>query len=99
MLYAIFGEDSPGSLAGRLRERAAHLARVKALRDAGRLVLAGPHPVLDTRDPGEAGYSGSLIIAEFPDLPAAEAWAADDPYVAGGVWSRVFVKPFVQVMP
>ncbi len=99
MLYAIFGEDSPGSLAGRLRERAAHLARVTALREAGRLVLAGPHPVLDTREPGEAGYSGSLIIAEFPDLPAAEAWAADDPYVAGGVWCRVSVKPFVQVMP
>jgi hypothetical protein len=99
MLYAIAGVDATGSLAGRLTSRAAHLARVRELRDQGRLVLAGPHPRLDTNEPGEAGYSGSLIIAEFTSLADAEAWAAADPYVTAGVWSDVSIKPFVQVMP
>lgn len=99
MLYAIVGTDAPDSLPGRLAARAAHLARVTHLRDEGRLVLAGPHPRLDTSEPGEAGYSGSLIIAEFPSLAGAEAWAGTDPYVTSGVWAKVTVKPFVQVMP
>lgn len=99
MLYAITGTDAPNSLPGRLAVRAAHLARVTHLRDQGRLVLAGPHPRLDTSEPGEAGYSGSLIIAEFVSLADAEAWAAADPYVMTGVWAETTVKPFVQVMP
>ena len=99
MLYAITGTDAPNSLPGRLAARAVHLARVTQLRDQGRLVLAGPHPRLDTSEPGEAGYSGSLIIAEFVTLADAEAWAAADPYVMAGVWAEVTVKPFVQVMP
>ena len=99
MLYAITGTDAPDSLPGRRAARTAHLARVTQLRDQGRLVLAGPHPRLDTNDPGEAGYSGSLIVAEFASLAEAEAWAAADPYVAAGVWATTNVKPFVQVMP
>jgi uncharacterized protein YciI len=99
MLYAIAGIDAPQSLAGRVTARAAHLARVSQLRNEGRLVLAGPHPRLDTSEPGAAGYSGSLIVAEFASLADAEAWAAADPYAAAGVWASVSVKPFVQVMP
>ncbi|MEO8444128.1 MAG: YciI family protein [Gammaproteobacteria bacterium] len=99
MLYAIAGTDTPDSLAGRLAARAAHLARVSQLRNEGRLILAGPHPLLDTREPGEAGFSGSLIIAEFPSLADATAWAQADPYATAGVWGSVSVKPFVQVMP
>lgn len=99
MLYAITGTDAPDSLSGRLVARAAHLARVTQLRDQGRLVLAGPHPRLDTSEPGEAGYSGSLLIAEFASLADAEAWATADPYMAAGVWAEVNVKPFVQVLP
>jgi uncharacterized protein YciI len=99
MLYAIAGIDVADSLPGRLAVRAAHLARVAELRDRGQLILAGPHPRLDTSEPGEAGYSGSLIIAEFRSLAEAEAWAAADPYVTAGVWTSVIVKPFVQVMP
>jgi uncharacterized protein YciI len=99
MLYAIAGTDAPQSLPGRVAARANHLARVSQLRNEGRLVLAGPHPRLDTSEPGESGYSGSLIVAEFASLADAEAWAAADPYVAAGVWASVSVKPFVQVMP
>lgn len=99
MLYAITGTDGPDSLAGRVQARSAHLARVVELRNEGRLVLAGPHPRLETSEPGAAGYSGSLIVAEFPSLTDAEAWAAADPYVAAGVWAAVSVKPFVQVLP
>ncbi len=99
MLYAIAGIDGTDSLPGRLANRAAHLARVTELRDRGRLILAGPHPRLDTSEPGEAGYSGSLIIAEFASLADAQAWAAADPYVIAGIWTDVIVKPFVQVMP
>ncbi len=99
MLYAISGTDAPESLAGRLAARAAHLARVTVLRDQGRLVIAGPHPCLDTSEPGSAGFSGSLIVAEFGSLADAESWANADPYVASGVWAEVRVKPFIQVMP
>lgn len=99
MLYAISGTDAPDSLPGRLAARAAHLARVTALRDQGRLVIAGPHPCLDTSEPGNAGFSGSLIVAEFASLGDAQAWASADPYVESGVWIEVRVKPFIQVMP
>lgn len=99
MLYAISGTDAPNSLRGRLAARGAHLARVSVLRDEGRLVLAGPHPLLDTSEPADAGFSGSLIVAEFASLGEAEAWAGADPYVESGVWVTVQVKPFIQVMP
>ena len=99
MLYAILSEDLPGSLARRLEARAAHLERLKALQAAGRLVLAGPHPAIDAQDPGPAGFSGSLVVAEFASREAAIAWAADDPYAAAGVYARVTVKPFRQVLP
>lgn len=99
MLYAILAVDKPGSLADRLRVRPAHLERLEALQDEGRLVLAGPHPAIDSPDPGDAGFSGSLIVAEFADLGNAEAWAAADPYVEAGVYDRVTVKPFKQVFP
>ena len=99
MLYSISGADGADSLPGRLAARPAHLARILALRDAGRLVLAGPHPRLDTAEPGPAGFSGSLVVAEFGSLEEARAWAAADPYVTTGVWTSVDVRPFVQVMP
>lgn len=99
MLYAITGTDGADSLPKRVAARAAHLARVRKLLDEGRLVLAGPHPTLDTSDPGDAGYSGSLIVAEFDSLAEAETWARADPYVHSGAWTDVSVKPFVQVMP
>jgi len=99
MLYAISGADGADSLPGRMAARPAHLARILALRDEGRLVLAGPHPRLDTAEPGPAGFSGSLVVAEFGSLEEARAWAAADPYVTTGVWTSVDVRPFVQVMP
>ena len=99
MLYAITGTDGPNSLPKRVTARVAHLARVQQLLDEGKLVLAGPHPHLDTNDPGDAGYSGSLIVAEFESLADAETWARADPYIAGGAWVDVSVKPFIQVMP
>ena len=99
MLYAILAEDAPGSLPRRLQERAAHLARLTALQQAGRLVVAGPHPAIDADDPGPAGFSGSLIVAEFASREAAIAWAAEDPYAAAGVYARVTVKPFRKVLP
>jgi uncharacterized protein YciI len=99
MWYAIIATDHPGSLEKRLAARSAHIERLKALQDQGRLLLAGPFPALDSPDPGAAGYEGSLIIAEFPDLAAAEAWAADDPYVSAGVYSSVTVKPFRKTLP
>ena len=99
MLYAIFSEDVPESLPRRLQARPAHLERIQGLRAEGRLVLAGPHPALDTEDPGPAGFTGSLVVAEFPSLEAARAWADADPYVSAGVYERVTVKPFRSVLP
>ena len=99
MLYAIIAEDVPDSLENRLATRPAHLERLNILRDQGRLILAGPHPAIDTNEPGEAGFSGSLIVAEFGSLEEAEAWAADDPYQHAGVYASVSVKPFKKVLP
>ena len=99
MLYAIIATDLPGSLTARLSARPAHLERLRALQEQGRLILAGPHPAVDSPDPGAAGFTGSLIVAEFPDLAAAEVWAGADPYVAAGVYAQVQVKPFKQVFP
>ena len=99
MFYAVIARDRPGSLSARLSARPAHLERLKALQDAGRLMLAGPHPAIDAEDPGEAGFTGSLVVAEFPDLEAARAWAQADPYVQAGVYEDVTVKPFRKVFP
>gem|GEM_PF-2766 len=99
MYYAIIAEDKAGSLNDRLKARPAHLDRVRQLQDAGRLLLAGPHPAIDSQDPGDAGFTGSLIVAEFSDLEAARAWAAADPYVTAGVFAKVTVKPFRKVFP
>jgi uncharacterized protein YciI len=99
MLYAIISQDRAESLNDRLQSRPAHLARLEALRDAGRLALAGPHPAIDSPDPGPAGFSGSLVVAEFDSLEAAQAWADADPYVAAGVYASVTVKPFRKVLP
>lgn len=99
MLYAIFGNDIPGSLEKRMAARPAHVARLQALQDAGRLLMAGPFPAVDAVDPGPAGFTGSLIVAEFASLEAAEAWAAADPYVAAGVYAQVAVRPFRKVFP
>lgn len=99
MLYAILCEDVDNSLPLRQRARPAHLARIQELVDEGRLLVAGPHPALDTEDPGAAGFTGSLIIAEFESLEAATAWADSDPYVDAGVFRRVTVKPYKRVLP
>jgi uncharacterized protein YciI len=99
MLYAIVGEDVPNSLEQRLASRPAHLARLLDLDAAGRMVLGGPFPAIDSPDPGPAGFAGSLIVAEFESLVAAQAWADADPYVAVGVYGRVTVRPFKQVFP
>jgi hypothetical protein len=99
MLYAIIASDVENSLQDRLKARPAHLERLNALQDEGRLILAGPHPAIDSEDPGEAGFSGSLIVAEFDSLDDAEAWAADDPYQLAGVYETVMVKPFKKVFP
>jgi uncharacterized protein len=99
MLYAFISEDIPGTLETRLAARPAHLQRLMALRDAGRLILAGPHPAIDSEDPGDDGFSGSLVVAEFDSLEAARAWADEDPYVSAGVYAHVVVKPFKQVLP
>ena len=99
MLYAIVGNDVPNSLENRLASRPAHLARLAALEAAGRMVLAGPCPAIDSPDPGPAGFSGSLIVPEFDSLAAAQAWADADPYVAAGVYGHVTVRPFRQVFP
>jgi len=98
-LYAIVGEDVADSLDKRLSARPAHLARLEALKNEGRLVLAGPFPAIDSNDPGPAGFSGSLIVAEFASLEAAQAWAEADPYIAAGVYAKVSVKPFKKVLP
>jgi len=99
MLYAIISEDQPGSLAQRLAARPAHLERLHALQDEGRLLLAGPHPAIDSSDPGEAGFTGSLVVAEFPSLGDAQTWAGIDPYKTAGVYAQVTVKPFKKVLP
>ena len=99
MLYAIVGEDYPDSLPARLAARPAHVERLQALQDEGRLILAGPCPAIDSPDPGPAGFTGSLIVAEFSSLAAAQAWADADPYVAAGVYAKVSVKPFKKVLP
>lgn len=99
MLYAIMATDKPDSLADRLAARPAHLVRLQALQTEGRLVLAGPHPAIDSDNPGEAGFTGSLVVAEFASLSAAESWAAADPYVDAGVYANVSIKPFKQVFP
>jgi uncharacterized protein len=99
MFYAIMGEDAPGSLDRRLAARPAHLERLQALQTEGRLLLAGPFPAIDSIDPGPAGFSGSLIVAEFDSLEAAQSWADADPYAAAGVYADVRVKPFRKVLP
>lgn len=99
MWYAISGEDMPGSLEKRLAARPAHLERLNALQGEGRLLLAGPFPAIDSADPGPAGFTGSLIVAEFDSLESAQAWADADPYVDAGVYARVSVKPFKKVLP
>lgn len=99
MWYAIVAEDVADSLELRKQARAAHLARLNALTDQGRLLLAGPFPGIDGEDPGPAGFSGSLIVAQFPSLEDARQWAAADPYVGAGVYARVDVKPFRKVLP
>lgn len=99
MFYAIIAEDVPDSLNLRLSARPAHLERLEALGAEGRLLLAGPHPAVDNDDPGDAGFSGSLVVAEFGSLEEAQAWADADPYVEAGVYHRVTVKPFRRVLP
>ena len=99
MLYSIIGIDKQDSLADRLAVRPAHVARLQQLNDQGRLVLAGPNPAIDSPDPGEAGFSGSLIVAEFESLEQAQDWASLDPYLENGVYQEVIVKPFNKVLP
>ncbi len=99
MLYAIISTDVANSLEKRLAARPAHLARLEQLKTEGRLVLAGPHPAVDSTDPGAAGFSGSLVVAEFESLIAAQSWADADPYSAAGVYANVIVKPFKLVLP
>lgn len=99
MLYTIVGQDVPDSLDKRLASRADHLARLHALQEEGRLLLAGPFPAVDGNDPGAAGFTGSLIVAEFDTLSLAKAWADSDPYIAAGVYASVSVKPFKKVLP
>ena len=99
MLYAIIATDTPNSLEKRLAARPQHVERIKQLLADGRLALAGPHPAVDSDEPGDAGFSGSLIVAEFDSLDAAQTWAGADPFVAAGVYADVLVKPFKQTMP
>lgn len=99
MLYAIISQDVENSLQNRLAARPKHLERLTALQDQGRLILAGPHPSIDSEDPGEAGFSGSLVVAEFESLKDAKDWADADPYIEAGVYASVTVKPFKKVFP
>ena len=99
MLYAIISEDNLNSLEKRLAARPAHLERLQQLKNQGRLVLAGPHPAIDNEDPGSAGFTGSLIVAEFESLEQARLWADEDPYIDAGVYKQVTVKPFKKVFP
>lgn len=99
MLYAIISEDVVDSLEKRKSARPDHLARLELLKNEGRLILAGPHPKIDNENPGDAGFTGSLVVAEFNALADAEAWVAADPYIAAGVYAKVTVKPFKKVLP
>jgi uncharacterized protein YciI len=99
VLYAIIAEDREDSLEQRLKIRPDHLQRLQQLQNEGRLILAGPHPAIDAEDPGPAGFSGSLIVAEFETLESAKIWADDDPYIKAGVYAKVTVKPFKKVLP
>jgi len=99
MLYAIIAQDVENSLQNRLAARPKHLERLKALQDLGRLILAGPHPAIDSEDPAEAGFTGSLVVAEFDSLEQAKAWADADPYIEAGVYASVTIKPFKKVLP
>jgi uncharacterized protein len=99
VLYAIISEDVEASLEKRMSARPAHIKRLQELQDEGRLVLAGPHPAIDCDNPGAAGFTGSLVVAEFDSLQAAEQWAEVDPYQEAGVYSKVTVKPFKKVFP
>jgi len=99
MWYAINAEDTDNSLEKRLAARPEHIARLNLLKEEGRLLLAGPFPAIDSEDPGEAGFSGSLIVAEFASLTAAKTWADADPYVGAGVYANVTVKPFRKTLP
>ncbi|WP_456380022.1 YciI family protein [Thiolapillus sp.] len=99
MLYCIIGIDRDDSLRERMAARPAHVERLRQLQAEGRLLLAGPNPAVDAEDPGEAGFTGSLVVAEFPSLEEAESWAATDPYVSSGVYKHVSVKPFRKVFP
>ena len=99
MWYAIISEDHENSLENRLSARPAHVARLKELAATGRVLIAGPHPAVDSEDPGSAGFTGSLVVVEFPSLQAAEEWADADPYIEAGVYKKVVVKPFNRVLP
>ena len=99
MLYAIIAQDVENSLEDRLKARPDHLKRLEDLQDQGRLIIAGPHPAIDSDDPGQSGFTGSLVVAEFESLEAAQSWADSDPYVAAGVYAQVTVKPFKKVFP
>lgn len=99
MYYAIISEDISNSLEKRMSVRPAHVERLKLLAEQGRLLIAGPHPAIDSEDPGEAGFTGSLVVADFDSLEAAQQWADADPYVAAGVYQQVKVKPFKKVLP
>ena len=99
MYYAIISEDISNSLEKRMSVRPAHVERLKLLAEQGRLLIAGPHPAIDCEDPGEAGFTGSLVVADFDSLEAAQQWAEADPYVAAGVYQQVKVKPFKKVLP
>ena len=99
MLYAIISTDIENSLEKRMSVRPKHIERLNQLKSEGRLVIAGPHPAIDNNDPGEAGFTGSLVIAEFDSLEEAQSWANDDPYMESGAYERVIVKPFKKVLP
>ncbi len=99
MLYAIFSQDVENSLPLRKSARPAHIERLNQLKEQGRLIIAGPHPAIDSNDPSEAGFTGSLVIAEFATLQEAEIWANDDPYLQAGVYNQVTIKPFKKVLP
>lgn len=99
MLYAFISQDNPGTLEQRLSARPEHIERLQALKNDGRLILAGPYPAIDSEDPGEAGFTGSLVVAEFDSLAEARKWADTDPYVSAGVYGHIDVKPFKKVLP